>query len=406
MIRRSYKVHLTPSTSPVLSGLVLGNLGIHPFNNIWKDDHTATMAFLCNYGRCLSVGWTYDKNSCYTAVMAELIGPLYLPQEIFLDEARARRMFIVSVRALISNDAARNQVCQGFNEAAWTTLIAQQGCYALAQEYVRDFGNAAAADYRCEDLNSAIRILYHLARHATQEFILTGPELIVNIMVAIYKRGTISANDVFKVTSGIKRDFGYVIELKAESVTTFYRTYVSRIIDDTIVLIPNRWFSLIPQGAQSLSVRVQQLVGSQLSSYILIGTALRLYSDFKWAAIARVFPEEWKNYDAALTAVGHNSYYGFRRDLGPARPIQFVNLSYVAEALLCHVVGRSLRSEIRWQRKTAHTKAIDKLIFNYVNPRPETDLNEENLVLPNDVVDLRLRVNHLPKNENEDDLFV
>uniref|UniRef100_A0A8D8W6Q7 Uncharacterized protein n=1 Tax=Cacopsylla melanoneura TaxID=428564 RepID=A0A8D8W6Q7_9HEMI len=72
---------------------------------------------------------------------------------------------------------------------------------------------------------------------------------------------------------------------------------------------------------------------------------MTVYQNFPWHRIAVLFPRDWANYQLALTAIGNNVYYGFRRDLGPAKSTGFRNLTYVATQLLIKCGGETnLRS--------------------------------------------------------------
>lgn len=378
------------NTAPIFTGLMFRNLGVRPFNDSWSNKHIATMVYLGNYGRCKCLQIPHDPMQNMVAVMAELLGP-YLSSTLFLPTADAINLTIRSVKELLKEDNAR-RILANFNQASWTEVVENQESYIHAQPYRDVFGDAAGNDYTVPNIEAAIRILYHMAVHTSQIWYIDPLDLIVGVTVSVAKRGTLSVEFLNKIVEGIFQDLGANINLDIEPIQTFYKFFGSEINDETIPLIQRTWERLIPQQALRLMLTVSQLAGSGLTTYSTIGTALRLYPTFNWGVISRTFPIEWENYRVALTTVGNNVYYGFRKELGIVKSTNFKSLGYIAKELLVRGDGRvSLNRYMGWARSIKFRQQIDQMILDFINRIAAQEVDIEDRQAPD--VDLSATVN-------------
>lgn len=383
------------NTAPIFTGLMFRNLGVRPFNDSWSNKHIATMVYLGNYGRCKYLQIPHEPMQNTVAVMAELLGP-YLSSTLFLPTGDAINLTIRSVKELLKEDNAR-RILVNFNQANWTEIVGNEQSYIHAQQYRDVFGNAVVEDYAVPNIQAAIRILYHMAVHTSQMWCIDPLDLIVGVTVSVAKRGTLSVEFLNKIVEGIFQDLGTNINLDIEPIQTFYKFFGSEINDATIPLIQQTWERLIPQQALRLMLTVSQLAGSGLTTYSTIGTALRLYPTFNWGVISRTFPIEWENYRIALTTVGNNVYYGFRKELGMVKSTNFKSLGYIAKELLVRGDGRiTLNRYMGWARSIKFKQQIDQMILDFINHIAAQEINMDNQQPPD--VDLSNMVNTIIEN--------
>lgn len=156
----------------------------------------------------------------------------------------------------------------------------------------------------------------------------------------------------------------------------FYRHFGNNINDTNISDIFDRWNALIGEKCLRLNLTITRASESGLTSYLVIGQAIRTYNDFDWARIAMLYPAEWQNYCAAVEAVGNNPFYGYRKNLGVVRSTKYKSIAYVAKQLLIIVGGQSsLRFYQGWATRVPDKEAVDIMITQYERDHGEVAIN-------------------------------
>lgn len=373
--------HKYLASTPFFTELMMRNLNVAPFTENWEYKHTCTMVYLANYGRARVKGYPYDVVQNMVVTMAELLGP-FLPDALFLPQREACDLLIRSVQELL-RDETRRRIAPVFDRDAWTALVANNASYVKAESYTDTFGVATNDDYAPNNIEAAIRMLYHLSNIAAGVWKIEPLDLIVGITVSVAKRGTVSAEFINKIIQGISQDLGLNVNIDLDAIQTFYKFFANGINDETIAQVKTRWEGLIPDQALRLTLTVNQLAGSGLTTYATIGAALNKYDTFNWGVISRLFPTEWTNFEAALNAVGNNVYYGFRKDLGVVKSTNFKSLGYVAKELLVRADGRvTLNRYMGWARSIKFKQAVDEMIVNYVGQLAAEQVNIADVAPP------------------------
>jgi len=93
-------------------------------------------------------------------------------------------------------------------------------------------------------------------------------------------------------------------------------------------------FNMLDSGLETTSLRLHltlaQAAHSGLTQFVVIGRAISTFTSFPWAKIEQLTGEITK-YHAAAVLIGGNRYYGFKKDLGAAKPTNYKNLGWVAK---------------------------------------------------------------------------
>lgn len=310
-------------SEPLFKGLLLKNSG---FELNMESDSLVTMISLLVHGRSGSMGRILPAASplAVTLIMAEGLTP-GTPPNVHLPAAEAVLRIVEIVQWLKHNDRIAT-----YTNATAQTFTAIQG------NVVQNWNNVNA--------DTVFGILSHVAAHATRPYVIRGITLIVNVIVAVTKRGHLTESSRRKIQDGLKDDLNIDWNVQDETVALFYKHFCGSITDLTIGGYVDGWLSLVPEVALWLRLCLQQVAASGLTAYLTVGRALATYPEFPWHHIANILPADWANFRLACTTVGGNQYYGFRNDLDTARSTKFRSLTYIAASLLTVVGGeRAIR---------------------------------------------------------------
>lgn len=385
--------------NPLYQGLFISNLNIHPFSGNWDEAIVPSMIYIANYGKALVLGQENPRPGEINVVsMAEAMGPA-LPGHLFLPGAQSGPFMIRAVQAVMYSEnldrisiatrdgyiqyiayggepnALKDFVLEGDERVRRPTL------YGLADD--ADWPEAPAANMT---LAAAIRVLYYIAVTALRLYQRSGLNIICNVLVSVARRGMVSEGFINKVINGVRDGLGKTVSLNSDDIRTFYVTFGQGVNDTNIQEIVNRWIGFLPEAAMRITLTLQQISGSGITAFVIVGKAICKYRDFSWAEISLLFPDEWRNYAQAVEAVGGNVYYGFRRDLGPAKSTLFKSLAFIAKELLIRVGGYgSLRAYMGWTNRIPEQARVDMMIADYEEhrSRPKT---EEEIDAHNDVI--------------------
>lgn len=365
--------------NPMFVGLCMTNLDIAPLAGDFSHDLVCTMTYLAGVGKAMLLGRTVSPTDVYVYTMGELLAPM-ISEDLVLTQARAKAAIIRQVAALLTTTNLASYTSG--TRAVYSDLAANNSPLLLANSEATDWPDTNISP----SAEAAVRVLYYIASVCQPVIKKTGTTLIVHCYVSILKRGTVSINFLNKIADGVQADLNKPVTIVEDVLPLFYRTFGQWITADNIVQITNSWKALLPAHALRLSLTVMQAAGGGLTSYITIGRALRIYSDFPWGKIRLYFPNDWTNFVAAMNEVGNNVWYGFNKDLGPAKSTMYKNLAYVAKELHVRAGGETALNRYGgWPRRIAHVDAINLMIANYVLERDQ-EQTEVNINLSNATV--------------------
>lgn len=212
-------------------------------------------------------------------------------------------------------------------------------------------------------------------------------DLFTTLYVAVAKRGNVTGDFLTKISNGMMDDLQYNANLDEDVVALVYRFYGGFINATNAPIILERWLNDIPEIALRVRLTLQQATNSGLTSFVTIGRAIKKYPDFPWTKANILTGGELANFNAAITAVNGNQYYGFNKSLGAARSTQFSSIGYIAKELLINLNGEvSLKKYAGWVRAPKNAAVIKAMIEAYkaqyvarIEDYEPTDAENENM---------------------------
>lgn len=398
--------------SPYFSDLFVCAVNNGAFRGNFLEDKAVYMAYLAWYGRGVLLNDTPPSTeNVLVGTWGDLLAP-NMDQARIMPQEDARVHLINCVVALFSRDAHAN-IAPTANEdrvqagdalgRAWAMFELAAGVPAnkpaagaggaplartdavearVGENGIITLLYAGYGGHREEQptLDAALRVLSFLAGFISNAYKRSGPiGMLTSVLVSVSKRGQMSTDYSNKIREGIRADFGdNNITFNERPCEIFWKTYGVAINDRVIEQVVNRWIAATPESAVRLRTTLQQAKYQGLTVYCMIGKAIRKFQQFKWGVVQRMFAAEWTNYQAALTAVGNNAWYGYRKDLGAAKSTNFPSLAWIAKNLLNRVGGDANIMRYRGGVTRIEFQAqIEQLITNLEQTRgQEIDLEE------------------------------
>lgn len=158
------------------------------------------------------------------------------------------------------------------------------------------------------------------------------------LVLAYATRGHLTERKLRRIIDDLRPVMGAVIEMvRLEHITTIWANFGYLVHDGNIEAILNRWIRHLPVSAVRLRVILDQASGAGLTNLDVVARALHEHPHFPWDIIRRLFPKEWEAAKQAITVVGDNQYYGYRRDLTNVRSTQYKYLSSICGRILMEV---------------------------------------------------------------------
>lgn len=331
----------------------LKNLNYGVFQGSWDD--ADLLLYVAFYGRVRAqVAGTNVMYSVTIFAIGEGIMDC-LPDGAYLDQVQAQAAFIEDISSLFP--------MSGVN---WLRMDAGAYATALAGELQ---GLTLPATHTAPlqqplNLDAAYRVMTWLAKRITASVRKT--EIILWTLVAMVKQGNISDRFTAKITQSLEQEVGLTVTLPSDGIRAVWDAYGPYINEMTAGPVFNRWLPLVPQNALRVRLTIMQAAGEGLTAFTTILKATRTHPRFNWSRVINLFPQEWDNFVKAVAAVGTNTFYGFKKDLGVVRSTMYKNLGYVAKELMVKVSGDApLNFYAGWTRMPAFRTIIDQMVVDY-----------------------------------------
>lgn len=225
-------------------------------------------------------------------------------------------------------------------------------------------------------------ILAGLDAHATMALKMTTTKFYVCMILAVAKQGNLTRPKFNAVIREIERELGYNLGITPELITTVYRLNAPKVGHDIVKQLFEEWRKAMGTEALRLRITLMQAAGAGLTALNTIKQAMKVFPQFHWSRLGVLLPADCKGYVAACVAVGHDEYYGFHVDLGPACASHYRSLAYVAKELLIRHGGPDYSNLTNYQgwTNTPFCKALlDKMItsFDPTDLADTDDVDEE-----------------------------
>lgn len=236
----------------------------------------------------------------------------------------------------------------------------------------------------------AMSILVWLAEHIHSSLEMIPLVLIVSTHVALAKRGACTDGFLYKICDGVMSDLNKTISLSPHVIKAIFHAYGTYINQHNTKSLFLRWENMIPPTALRLRLTMQQMRGEGLTTINVIVKAMRLYSDFDWARIAHVFPDEIIAATRALRVIDNNPYHGYAPDVRFVRSTLYKNVSYVAKELLIKINGEGALSQYRgWPHAPKYQAVLDRMVLDYMNHKTKSmtsDSTDEDKIKADDLM--------------------
>ncbi|AJG39062.1 putative nucleoprotein [Wenzhou crab virus 2] len=331
----------------------LKNLNHGVFQGAWDD--ADLLLYVAFYGRVRAQ--VVGTNMMYAVTIFAIGEGIMdcLPDSAYLDQAQAQAAFIQDISSLFP-----------LSSVGWLRVDATTYANALTNE-LRGLNLPATHSEglaQALDLRGAYAVMVWLAKRLTASVRKT--EIILWTLVALVKQGNISDRFTNKITQSLEQEVGVTVTLPSDGIRAVWDVYGPYINEVTAGPVFNRWLPLVPQNALRVRLTILQAAGEGLTAFTTILKALRAHPRFHWSRVINLFPQEWDNFVNAVTAVGANTFYGFKKDLGVVRSTMYKNLGYVAKELMVKVSGDApLNFYAGWTRIPAFRTIIDQMVVDY-----------------------------------------
>lgn len=347
----------------VAETFVMRNQNVFPLT---QDEAFTRITALVTLGRYLRGGQGTISREMLLAVVAGELMVDGLPADQYLNQRDANTRVYHAVREVSQGRGLANISLANYLQSRPT---------GLARNVDPPLAGAAAAAAPAADDPAVVHALYdrevvpYMAWAILRmpiNLVISPLDIIIHTYVAMAKRGTISEGFAQKVAGGVQTEINRDVEISSESCRIIYNLYGKGITADNCEATFDRWLAKLPVNCMRLKLTLNQTACSGLTAFVVIGRAMRLYPRFDWAKIAQLYPDEIANFQAALTAVAGNAYYGFNKDLGAAKSTNFRNLAHVAKELLIRLNGDgSLRQYRGWVKVVKYVAKVTEMINAY-----------------------------------------
>ncbi|QPB73973.1 glycoprotein [Hymenopteran chu-related virus OKIAV147] len=381
-------------SNPLFSRYVVKNTNAGLFVGDFANAEVAGMVRLLSDMRFRISGLVEQEELAHAHACLELMIPL-TSAENFVNEADARRIVIDAVRTTMRDAGLKQILCPGVDHGNFQRQLNAMYPPPAAdpapapvegeapppppplrrREVVDDDMVAFRVDqaynqlelFQVLSIEQAMKILRVLASYVYPNSRECSVEMVFHMLIAICKQGNATIKSIQKMQQDVSRDLDIQIELHMEVVKTVHRHSTGSINETSVAHIIEQWNAWIPAGALRARLTVQQASFVNLTSFVTIGRAIRLYATFPWARVAGLYPVDVENFIAAEAVVAGNQYFGFARDLGVVRSTKYKNLAWLAKELLVRIKGETSLTKYKgWVAVPAYPDVINGIIDDYI----------------------------------------
>lgn len=343
-------------TRSIFNKLIFKNLKIPPFCDNYERDAVIHQGHILCFGRMLSES---PGGGMSSSVLRDarilLVGEIMTPVKtsgIDLPTEEAQQEYVSAV-SMLRTDTNITYICN-----------------ATKDGYIATGGTADEWDQIPLQLDTATKLMQYFASVPMTQSPPMPVAMLTYAFVAMAKRGTVSDEFCTKIVEGIKQDVGVTITMVADTIKTMWMYYGDVMNDLVAGTLFELWKDELPNNALRLRITLEQTLNAGLTTLTVTVRGLTDHPTFPWDQLIELSPyrSEMEALTNAVKAVGDNKYYGFRKDLGPAKGTLYKNLSYVAKELLIKVNGETaLNRYAGFPRIPAQGPIVKSMIESYIN---------------------------------------
>lgn len=370
MNKEFIKMWLTPQLpeDPILSKVAFWHLEHGIFLNHHTNSVIPSAFHLLAVARVIGLGASpRDKvNTIMASCVGEMLSPV-LPEYMVLKREVGRLMFVECVRTL--KDYENLQTISTMN----------RDMYIALKDGLRPVG-WTATDWESNEFEASYRVFFMLVSNLTQHYIVSGHLPIVYILVTKTKNGLASVQSLEKIQQGMLDNLNIRATLDPRVIKIIYDFYCRELSGDNIQAVVQIWQDYLPVSGPRLLLTITQITGGGFSCLNIIGKSMKVFPDFPWYRIRRLFPGEWNRMENALRIVGDNAYYGFKNDFANVRTTLYKSIAFVAKDLLIKGNGESALKQYKgFIRNIPQVKTVVEIIRVYLENRNNAVNNDAEL---------------------------
>lgn len=214
----------------------------------------------------------------------------------------------------------------------------------------------------------AVALLKGLIDHESPVLRRGGQYLYTVAFVSFSKRGEITNRKLQSICQQLQEQFNTQIELEQSLIRYVYQQVGMLIPEEVMPHMFETWANDMRDLSMRLRVTLEQAAESGLTQYHTIRKAMLEFTNFDWATVAGLLPQDFQNFRAALVAVGADRYYGFKKDLGVAAATKFPSLAWLARGLFVKKGGPeavAVQQFRGWIGAPLHERKLQALIDGY-----------------------------------------
>lgn len=379
--RASYQTAL--KDHDIYSSLILHFLNHYPFKRTIQDGgFYAAARVICDLR--VRFDRSLEDNDCrvsYCLFMAEICNPR-LANTNCLDQRNSCRTLIQIYNRFVLGMRDGGEFANRFGRATMAEVY-QRLCCPPEYEFLRVFFNRpdycnelmlpeiAISNTPINERESRCTTLAGMFFRAVgcilyPQWRILAIEAITNTVVGICKNANISDAYAERISNAIDSEQQTRPRIYVTAIKTFIEHYSDIFDSQFYTELFEIWQDWLPEKALRLRLVIQQASNSGLTTFCCIGKALKSLPNIPWYKVKRLTGSDFDNFRAAMTVINGDIYYGFRRDLGPARSINFKSLGWFAIMCLVQIEGDlSLRNYPLYKGKPRNETALMNLINEY-----------------------------------------
>lgn len=257
-----------------------------------------------------------------------------------ITQADARAYFIRGIRyyCLYGEPLAAFLLDQALQEAAPAALVPQTDA-----QLVTALNNATIPRITIENAEvwfpTSIAQAYNYAVAEAQRkraggTIIDVASIIVTIVAALSRRGTMTEEFIQKTVEACRAQFSRNIVITSDIASMYFNSYTPGMTPADIGQVFIQLRDQTPLTAIKVRTMIEQAEDSGLSTFVIIKDAMMKYQAFPWGVVEALYPGQFLAYRNASVAIAGNPYYAYRHGgMGDAAATKYAVLGWTARSL-------------------------------------------------------------------------
>lgn len=353
---------------PLVKYVRLIAVNMFPFSGDYNDPMIPPVAYVYSHLKC-RVAQNVNISMRLALAIGEAYAP-HVPDSMVENEGLSRAAVLVTVQHSLRHPQIIEAIART-DDATYTAFKADARISRLFPGAV-DFPVWPPTDAQITTMlfPNAMKVIYYLSLNTIAAARDISLSMISNSYTALAKRGQVTDDACTKISEGILQDLNITVVIDSEACQLAYNHFLKGVNETNAASVIGTLYHYLPDVGLRLRLTLEQSTFSGLTSFVLVGRAMRTYRTFNWAAVDRIGKGAIMAFARARAIVRGNPYYGFSRNLGAVRATLYRSATYCAIQLLVKLGGeQSLKNYGGISRNTLipGKARLDELIADYVD---------------------------------------